>query len=129
MYLFLSCIFHFAVKIRTKRVTERNWTYKVYLLTEETSSWFPLIETLKITCAKSYVWFLNFYQIERVWIFSQQVLPKLSKVTVTCPQSVKLPNRDSFDLPKVSKVNIRFELLKVSKITNLKSLYLQSWRS
>ena len=33
-------------------------------------------------------------------------------------------NRVSFDLPKVSKMNINFELLKVSKMTNLKTIYI-----
>ena len=47
--------------------------------------------------------------------FLQHVLPELSKITVTCPQSVKGPNRVNFDLPKVSKININFELLKVCK--------------
>ena len=46
----------------------KDWTFKAYLLTEEASSLFPLIESLKIACARSYVWLLNFYQRERVWI-------------------------------------------------------------
>ena len=37
-------------------------------MTEETSLWFQVIESLKITCARSYAWFLNFYESERVWI-------------------------------------------------------------
>ena len=52
--------------------------------------------------------------------FSRYVLPELSKTTVTCPQWVKGPKRMNFDLPKVSKININFELLKVSKVTSLK---------
>ena len=52
--------------------------------------------------------------------FLQHVLPELSKITVTCPQSVKGPNRVNFDLPKVSKININFELLKVCNMTSLK---------
>ena len=75
MSLFLSCIFYSTVKIR-KNVLQKeikDWTYKACLLTEETSSWFPLIESLKITCAKSYAWFFNFYQMERVWIVFQSM--------------------------------------------------------
>ena len=33
------------------------------------------------------------------------------------------------DLPKVSKINVNFELLKGSKMTSLKSIYLQSQRN
>ena len=45
--------------------------------------------------------------------FSRYVLPKLSKVTELSIVSKK--NRDSFDLPKVSKMNISSELLKVAE--------------
>ena len=60
----------FYGKNKEKRCTERNKIehIKAYLLTEETSFWFPLTESLKITCDKSYAWLLNFYQMERVWI-------------------------------------------------------------
>ena len=34
---------------------KKDWNFKTYLLTEETSSWFSLIESLKITL------FFNFY--------------------------------------------------------------------
>ena len=59
-------------------------------------------------------WFFIKSNGEGLDCFPQHVLPKLSKVTVTCPQSEK-KNRDSFDLPKVSKMNVSFELLKVAK--------------
>ena len=67
------------------------------------------------------------------WIFvreglnrsSRHVLPKLSKITVTCPKQHKGPNRINFDLSKVSKININFELLKGSKMTSLK-IYISS---
>ena len=121
MSLFLSCIFYSMVKIR-KNVLQKeikDWTYKAYLLTEETSSWFLLIESLIVVLE-----FLS--NRERLDCFSRYVLLKLSKVTVTCPNRT---NRDSFDLPKVSKINISFEMLIIRKKTNLKSLYLQSWRN
>ena len=68
----------------------KDWTFEAYLLTEETSSWFPLTEetsswfplteSFKRTCARSYAWFLNFYQTERVWIvFCNITYPNLVK--------------------------------------------------
>ena len=115
MSLFLSCIFYSTVKIR-KNVLQKeikDWTYKAYLLTEETSSWFLLIESLKITCARSYVWFLNFYWIvfrdmsypnsvnncvlskvsKREQIRSILTSPKLAKwiSTLNCSKSAKWP--------------------------------------
>ena len=51
---------------------------------------------------------------------SRHVSPKLSKITVACSKSVKGPNRINFDLPKVSKININFELRKVIKMASLK---------
>ena len=130
MSLFLSCIFYSMVKIRKNMLQKeiKDWTYKAYLLTEETSSWFPLIESLKITCIKSYAWSLKFYQTERAWIFCGMSYPNWVKHLQPVHSQYKT-NRNSFDFPKVSKMNISFELLKVSKMTNLKSLYLQSLRS
>ena len=61
-----------------------------------------------MTWARSYEWFLHFYLTESgLDCFSWHVLPKLS-------------NRVNFDFPKVSKMNINFELLKVSKMASLK---------
>ena len=37
----------------------KDWTFDVYLLTGELSSWFRLSESLKMTFAKSYALFLN----------------------------------------------------------------------
>ena len=44
----------------------KDWAFEACSLTKETSSWFPLIGSLKMTCARSYAWFLNFYQMEGV---------------------------------------------------------------
>ena len=52
--------------------------------------------------------------------FSRHLLPKHSRIIVPVQSQWKGPNRVSFDLPKVSKMNIIFELLKVSKMTSLK---------
>ena len=38
----------------------KDWTFEVYLLIGKLSSWFPLIESVKITYDSPYVWFLNF---------------------------------------------------------------------
>ena len=46
--------------------------------------------------------------------------PNLVKKTVNCSKCVKRTNRVNFDLPKISKTNINFELLKVRKMTSLK---------
>ena len=63
---------------------------------------------------------VEFYQQERVGLFFAACLTQTSKITVTCQKSVKQNERDSCYLPKVSKMNFNFELLKVSKMTNLK---------
>ena len=69
----------------------KDWTFEVYLLTEELSSWFLLIETTKMTCARPYAWLLNLFSSGRdLNCFLQpSVLPKLNKTTVTCPRSLK----------------------------------------
>ena len=81
-----------------------DWNFKAYLLTKETSSWFSLIKSLKITCTRFYPWFLNFYQTEGLDCFSQPNLPKLSEVTVTCPNPVKKEQIGSILIfPKLTK--------------------------
>ena len=52
--------------------------------------------------------------------FLQHVLPELCKINVTCPKWVKWTKKGKFWLAQVSKININFELLKVSKMTSLK---------
>ena len=51
----------------------KDGTFEAYLLPEETSSSFLLIESFKMIYARSYVWFLNF--LDFLW----HVLPKLVK--------------------------------------------------
>ena len=123
MSLFLSCIFYFVAKIRKTcyRKKEKIESLKsIYWLKKPVPDfcWLDHWKWLyQILCA----WFLNFYQTERVWIvFHGMSCPKLSKKTVNCSKWVKRTNRVNFDLPKISKTNINFELLKVRKMTSLK---------
>ena len=66
----------------------------------------PLIESLKVTCARSYEWFLNILSKgEDLDCFLQiNVMPKPTKTTVTCPKQYKRISRINFDLPKVNKM-------------------------
>ena len=109
-----------------KRVAERkDWAFKAIInsLTEETSSWFLLIGSLKMTYARSYArgsW-IFFERREGLNRFLWHVLPKVSKITVTCP---KVSKRDLIGSiltsPKLAKY-INFKLLKVCKMTSLKT--------
>ena len=116
MSLFLSCMFYFVAKIRKTcyRKKIKDSVCEAYLLTKETSSWFLLIGSLKMTFARSC------QVLEGSNHFSWHVLPKHSKITLTCPKWVKKPNRVNFDFPEVSRININFELSKVSEMTSLK---------
>ena len=124
MSLFLSCIFYFVAKIR-KTCYRKKWTwlFEACLLTKETSSWFLLIGSLKMTYARSYArgsW-IFFERREGLNRFLWHVLPKVSKITVTCP---KVSKRDLIGSiltsPKLAKY-INFKLLKVCKMTSLKT--------
>ena len=111
-------MFYFVTNIRKTCYRKKLKTEPlkpIYILTEETTSWFLWIKLLKMTCTRSYAWFLNFWDC-----FLWHVLPKHSKITVNCPKSVEEKNRVSFDLPKVSRMNINFKLLKISRMTSLK---------
>ena len=104
----------------------KDWTFEVYLLTGELSSWFQLIESLKMTCARPYAWFLIFLSSTGSFhCFSQpNILPKFSKITVTCPKSLKWTSRVNFELPKIAEwlstlncsmsANYQFENLYIS---------------
>ena len=62
-----------------------------------------------------------FYQVERVLFFLwKNVLPKLSKITDLPNVSIREKVGGNIDLPKVIKMDINFELLKVSKMTSFK---------
>ena len=90
--LFLSLFFILIIYIlfwwkNQKNVLQKgtkDWTFEVYLLTGELSSWFPLDELLKMTSAGPYVWFLNFLSSGGGWdCFSQpSVLPMSSSNSV-----------------------------------------------
>ena len=79
-----------------KRVTEWNkrLAFEFYLSTggNPTSSLFPLTESLKMTCARSYAWFLNFFVRRRGFglFFADNVLPKLSKINLSYQKSVNI---------------------------------------
>ena len=115
---------YFILSVKSeKRVTERNKRQSIYWLTK------PVFDSCRLGNLMPLIleFLSNGEGLDR---FSRHVLPTLSKITVTCPKQVKRPNRMNFDLPQVSKININFELLKVSKMTSLKIyIYLQSWRS
>ena len=100
----------------------KDWTFKVYLITGEFGSWFRLIESLKMTCARPYAWFLNFSSSVRGLdcFFQPRVFAKLSKINCDLPTSLKWISRVNFDLPKGSRMTINFELLNVSKMIGLK---------
>ena len=88
MSLFLSCLFYFVTRSE-ERVTEIKKRLNLRcLLTGEPSSWFPLIEPLKMTWSNA--WFLNFLSNGEGLDFCSRptVLTKLSKVDQTCSKSV-----------------------------------------
>ena len=127
--LFLSCIFYFVGKIRKTCYRKERKTESPkssYLLGNS----FRLNESLKMTCARPYVWIINFLPSGGgLDCFLQpNVLPKRSKIIVTCPKSLKSSRSVNFDLPKISRMTTNFELLKIAKWPIWKSRYLKSWR-
>ena len=128
MSLFLSCIFFCRTNQKNmlqKEITD--WAFKVYLLTGEPSQFLILADWIigNELCQILWVVLEFFFQTERDRIFSCGL--------TSCPNSVKWlwppqigknKNRINFDLPKVIKMTINFEMLKAAN----KSIYLQSWR-
>ena len=91
---------------------------------EETSSWFLLIESLKMTCARSYASFLNFLSNGAgLNCFSQpNILPKLNKLTWPVQSQKKGTSRVNFDGSVLNCSNS-------AKWPVWKSIYLQLRRS
>ena len=109
----------------------KDWTFEVNLLTGELSSWFQLIESLKMTCARPYAWFWFFLLSGGVLdSFSQpNALPKLSKITVNCPKPFILTSSSILTCPKSAEWLLTIRCSKCAKWPVWKSMYLKSWRS
>ena len=88
---FLSYMFYFVRQINMLQKGMKDRAFKVYLLTGELNSWFMLFESLKMISAKPYAWFLIFLSNKGGLNYFMQlnVLPKLSKITATSPESPK----------------------------------------
>ena len=91
---FLSLLFYFITQVR-KTYYRKKWKIEplksIYELGNQVldSSW---LNHWNDMCLRSYAWFLNFLSNnEGLNFFSRpKVLPKLSKITVTSPKSVKI---------------------------------------
>ena len=100
-------------------------TLEVYLLTGELSSWFRLIESLNMTCAKPYEGFLN---LSLDCFLQSKVLPKISKIS-DLARVTKMNKRVNFDFLKSAEW---LSVLNYSKSENRpvwKSRYFKSWRT
>ena len=132
MSLFLSCIFYFATKIR-KTCNRKKWlNLKSLFIYWGNQFLIPadwIIEN-NLKSARSFTWFLNFYQTERVWIvFRSMSYPNSIKQLVqsskwekigsvlTCP---KLVNWTS--TLKCSQQNDQFENLYISSHEEAKNI-------
>ena len=121
MSLFLSCIFYFVAKIRKTCYRKKLTVFEAYLLTKGASSWFLLIGSLKLTYATSYArGFESLSNREGLNRFLRHSYPNLVKQLWPVQSEQKEAKSVNFYLPKVSKVSINFELLKVRKMTCLK---------
>ena len=107
----------------------KHWAFKTYLLAKETSSWFLLIGSLcKSDPISTYAralctWVLNFYQ-RGFASSSRHVLPKLSKITVTCPKAVKKWIRSILTCPTLAKQLSTLNFSKSAKWLVWKSIYI-----
>ena len=110
----------------------KEWNFEAYLLTEEPISWLLLIESWKMTCTRSYGCFLIFLSnsVGLDCFLQPNVLPKHSKITVTCPKSEKKERVGSIlTCPKSAKWISTLDCSKTAKWPIWKSEYFQLQRS
>ena len=123
--LIMHILFYLTNQKNVLQKEIKDWTSKIYLLTGECSSWFQFSNSsfliIETDLCQLFVWFFNFLLNGGLDCFSRpNALPKLSKITATFPKSPKWTGKVSFNLPNISKMNVNFELLKVSKMISLK---------
>ena len=106
-----------------KNMLQKEITYltlEVYLLAGEPTSWFPMIESLKMTCPRSYVWFLIFLSngksLDCLLLFN--ILLQVSEITLSFPKSVKMNEYSQFSLA-LSQQN-EYHFWTFSEMTSLK---------
>ena len=93
------------------------WTFEVDILTGEFSSWLADWIIEDDFCQTLWVVPEFFVKEKGFGLFLQpNVLPKISKIAVTCPNSLKRTRCVNFDLYKGRTVTINFELLKVASL-------------
>ena len=103
-----SCHAYFILSLKSEKcVTERNKRlnlWSLYLLTKETSSYSSWLDHGKYLCQILCLWFLNFYQMKRVWIvFLWHDLSKLCKITDMSKVSKKDWTGSILTFPKLAK--------------------------
>ena len=114
---------YFILLLKSEKCAiERNKGLRLWsLLTKETSSWFLWLDHWKSLMPDLFHLVFEFLSNgEGLNCSLWHVLPRLSKITVTCPKWAKRTIKGEFDMPKVSKININCELLKVRKMASLK---------
>ena len=103
----------------------KDWTFEAYLLTEETSS----IESLEMTCARSYGWFLNFFiKPSRLGLF---IATYLAETQLNSYDLSKVRKRKQIvpilTCPKLAKCAYFILLLKSEKLVTERNERLNLW--
>ena len=113
------------------QIETKEWNFEACLLTEEPSSWLLLIESWKMTCTRSYGWFLIFLSngVGLDCFPRPNVLSKFSKTTVTCPKEKKEQVGSILTCPKSAKWISTLDCSKPAKWPIWKSEYFQSQKS
>ena len=105
----------------------KDWTFEAYLLTEKPTSWFPDWIIENYLCQMVYM-VLQFFVREGLDCFLwPNVLPKISKITVTCPKSVKMKRQSQFWLAQSLKNDYQFGTAKSQQNEQFENLYISSY--
>ena len=122
---FLSLLSYFILSdISEKRVTDKNKRLNPWSLLITWGTQFLILADwiIENDICQTLAWFLKFLSSGGVLdcFLQPNILLNLCKKLLTCPKLLKWASMVNFEWPKVIRITINVEQLKVSKITSLK---------
>ena len=136
MCLYSYHAYHILLQKSEKCVSERNKRLNLWILFIDwgnqfliPTDWIIENDLHQILCVVLQFFIKQWSNGEGLGCFLRHVLPKRSKITVTCPKSAKQQKGSILTCPKLATSISTLNCSKLAKWPFWKFIYLQSWRS